>query len=1389
MDYSFSDSYEYVGDTTTSSEGHYSQSPSESLSSSARPNSTPVSRSGNSSRGASARESGRSSYGSGGGASVDSSVRATDGQGRVGSRASSRSSRSSQKRQETRAASAPTIGLVLPIKPNKENRNTIGRSSHDPIIMTSQPSSELPVLAAPEVDYTGLTMQSVNSTPLFEAIRTREWRLCFTFLRNDYSYDGSMLPPQDQVRAWVSMYRSDGVLLYTRLPIHEALSRGAPADLIHILLQQHPLSVEIQDSNGNLPLHLAMANNAERLVIELIIQEYPLAMEVTNGQGKLPSECGRLSRDANDSSPLRGEVLKKYVDSAKEVASQQVPKLKDKLFEVNRTIEAAKSELRVAKMELGMIKQQEKMRLQNKEKEENRMKEEVLRLRSELQSLRNEQELLSAEKQLWAEKALFQQDHQEQQGQQPQPQPQQQQQQHQIIVLSDSDSDDTHWIATEFSEMVSELEQTTRTVHQRQPSKRYDRSAEHYKKSQMVSKTSRGGITTSLFRPKLDTMKLSREFRELQESVTESTDLSQDLKDPQLSVEDTETSRASNDDDDYLTIRLIREQLERSRKKLDSRSNSEDKEDESSRRSGSSHLVEGAHSREKDERFLSLDERLRGVVDNYVSVNERLKNVINEPDNKPETQESPPREVTDKSPPTHGPRAPSDSAPEQREDPFIGLANIRNDLDGDASRDSGRNKEASLDILPRSTHKSPVGRDDDVPSLTRSNSDGRNSQSSRRSGRDALEGISKVASDSSETSLREGNRKSPLRRTRSSSSSPHSREEGSRDKKLHGVERSSADVCGRISREGSPKGDENRPRTLDIESTVLTEDDLRSINRNYQSIGATRSQERPNSTMIVERPGSILEERSTSVVVEHPSDDRPSSVVVVENRRPSSVAVVEDPSSNREERPTSVVAGSQGSFHSRGSSSTQKRGHASGSPIDILRSKSSSNSKLEKKLTMLSENTNPTTARWNCNSMADDLTCQDDEEEGSKEEVTGVIMNKGTLLASIRSVLLASDGTTSSVQQEGSPPVDDIVSVTDVSEALDRHYEEQRHEGDEEEEGVVVNKNALIASIRQVLLASDAASDSGKPETAIDRSDPAVAERSYAFKTCEDDDALSPLNKSVLLASARDILLAAEGSTKKENPSTGINRNNTDVSDKSTVLWKSYGPKVEANKEVALLEKRELLASAREILLASEEASVSKDDEEDARILYKRARSPQDSVSVQHQLSRVSALSTHLLASEDERDEAIVDDRNDTSVGDRSVASRRGHVSFADETTIYEEAREGFSSQFSKFDDVVDKAMSRISLKTNNGSSRNRSHRRGHSRGRGNPRGIVQPMTAQAMRHIYVTGEDRVEILSSEPKYTYRPGKSSSSVAHSEGAVALGGELYPSGSDGYTSEL
>ena len=81
---------------------------------------------------------------------------------------------------------------------------------------------------------------------------------------------------------------------WKQLPLHAAISGGAPIKTIAGLVKAFPEALQMKDTpDGNLPLHLAMQGNCypEKDMLYLI-QAFPKALKIKNKEGQLPAECG-----------------------------------------------------------------------------------------------------------------------------------------------------------------------------------------------------------------------------------------------------------------------------------------------------------------------------------------------------------------------------------------------------------------------------------------------------------------------------------------------------------------------------------------------------------------------------------------------------------------------------------------------------------------------------------------------------------------------------------------------------------------------------------------------------------------------------------------------------------------------------------------------------------------------------------------------------------------------------------------------------------------------------------------------------------------------------------------------------------------------------------------
>ena len=76
-----------------------------------------------------------------------------------------------------------------------------------------------------------------------------------------------------------------------RLPVHYALSNGAPPHIIHMLIQANPKAARGVDNRGWTPLHVACSAGASVSVISALLHECPEAVVLHTKKGSTPIQC------------------------------------------------------------------------------------------------------------------------------------------------------------------------------------------------------------------------------------------------------------------------------------------------------------------------------------------------------------------------------------------------------------------------------------------------------------------------------------------------------------------------------------------------------------------------------------------------------------------------------------------------------------------------------------------------------------------------------------------------------------------------------------------------------------------------------------------------------------------------------------------------------------------------------------------------------------------------------------------------------------------------------------------------------------------------------------------------------------------------------------------
>eukprot|EP00566_Odontella_aurita_P012343 CAMPEP_0113572598 /NCGR_PEP_ID=MMETSP0015_2-20120614/26175_1 /TAXON_ID=2838 /ORGANISM="Odontella" /LENGTH=482 /DNA_ID=CAMNT_0000475631 /DNA_START=63 /DNA_END=1512 /DNA_ORIENTATION=+ /assembly_acc=CAM_ASM_000160 len=169
-------------------------------------------------------------------------------------------------------------------------------------------------------DFTGIPILEINDRAhphaLYCALEKRDWEEAADLLKPDEQSpvkeeekdsevkspevnekEGGDAPSEDEPKAgdkkgmakhevlaktW--FYRKDRFdkMAWRLLPIHGAVTFGAPFDIIERILEVHPDGAKLRDDRGNLPLHLGYSEGCSIEKVELIKNAYPEAADMTN---------------------------------------------------------------------------------------------------------------------------------------------------------------------------------------------------------------------------------------------------------------------------------------------------------------------------------------------------------------------------------------------------------------------------------------------------------------------------------------------------------------------------------------------------------------------------------------------------------------------------------------------------------------------------------------------------------------------------------------------------------------------------------------------------------------------------------------------------------------------------------------------------------------------------------------------------------------------------------------------------------------------------------------------------------------------------------------------------------------------------------------------------
>lgn len=108
-----------------------------------------------------------------------------------------------------------------------------------------------------------------------------------------------------------------------RLPLHIAMIKGAPLDLIKVLIDLYPKALSVKDSDHLVPFHLAIFHKVDIEILKYILRRDEASSKEYDGDGKLPIHfaCANSSSDE-----VIHILLQAYPDSAsRRTKSGQLP--------------------------------------------------------------------------------------------------------------------------------------------------------------------------------------------------------------------------------------------------------------------------------------------------------------------------------------------------------------------------------------------------------------------------------------------------------------------------------------------------------------------------------------------------------------------------------------------------------------------------------------------------------------------------------------------------------------------------------------------------------------------------------------------------------------------------------------------------------------------------------------------------------------------------------------------------------------------------------------------------------------------------------------------------------------------------------------------------------
>lgn len=151
-------------------------------------------------------------------------------------------------------------------------------------------------------------------TPLFRAIERENWEGVLSFLSTGRwsssifsSMSQNMRAPAQQIQAktWVTCYQKGGVVEWSQLPLHAAISYNAPFVVIQKLVELYPKAIQCTDNEGMLPIHLAFGFGCQDQILALLMEPFPASVNERGLGGRFPYQCCELGPNKT-----RGKVYK-----------------------------------------------------------------------------------------------------------------------------------------------------------------------------------------------------------------------------------------------------------------------------------------------------------------------------------------------------------------------------------------------------------------------------------------------------------------------------------------------------------------------------------------------------------------------------------------------------------------------------------------------------------------------------------------------------------------------------------------------------------------------------------------------------------------------------------------------------------------------------------------------------------------------------------------------------------------------------------------------------------------------------------------------------------------------------------------------------------------------